>query len=111
MIDFVQRTLLAIDHVGTAFHRYRVKTAESEGASQVCCGGTFSFRVQDTVGFHCADQVAVLFPASVKNTGIGVPAVHEDISAHTIWERADDVQGHIDFRSVLRAASFQGIAQ
>ena len=28
-----------------------------------------------------------------------------------IWERANDVQGHIDLRVIFRATAFQGIAQ
>lgn len=91
MIDFVKGPLIVINHVGAAFRRYRVKTAGREGSGQVCCGGTLSFRERDTVGFHCTNQVADLFPTDVKNTGIGVPAVHEDISTRIIRERADDV--------------------
>lgn len=54
---------------------------------------TLSIREKDTVCFHCANQVAVFPLAGVKNAWIGVPAIHEDISARTIREGANDVQG------------------
>ena len=56
MINFVQGPLVVIHHIGTAFHRYRVKTADVERGSQVGGGDTLYLRVQDTVGFHCADS-------------------------------------------------------
>jgi hypothetical protein len=36
--------------------------------------GTLSFREQNTVGFHRANQMAALLLAGIKNTGVGVPA-------------------------------------
>ena len=35
IVNFVQGTLIAMDHVGAAFHRYRVKTAGIKGSSKV----------------------------------------------------------------------------
>ena len=93
IVNFVQGTLIAMDHVGAAFHRYRVKTAGIKGSSKVRSSSTLSIREKDTVCFHCANQVAVFPLAGVKNTWIGVPAIHEDISARIIREGANDVQG------------------
>lgn len=55
--------------------------------------------------------MASLLPADVEDTGVGVPAVHQDIGSRLIWKRANDVQGLVDFRAVFRAAAFQGITQ
>lgn len=112
MIDFVQDSLIAIDHISAALHRYRVKTAGVQGSGQGGGGGALSVGIENAVCFHCADQVAALFPACIKDAWIRVPTVHKDTSAHIIRERSDDVQGHIDFCAVLlRAATFQGIEQ
>ena len=73
--------------------------------------GTLSFREQNTVGFHRANQMAALLLAGIKNTGVGVPAVHQDIGPRLIRKRAKNLQGHVDFRAVFRAAAFQGITQ
>ena len=109
VVNFVERPLVAINHVRPAFHRYRVKTAGVERGGQVRGRGTFSSREKDTVGFHRTDQMAPLLQTGVKNTGVGVSAVHQDIGTRLIRKRADDVQSHIDFRAVFRAIAFQGI--
>ena len=63
-------------------------------------------------GLFSLRQSSGSFPlAGVKNTWIGVPAIHEDISARIIREGANDVQGHIDFCAVVWAVTFQGVAQ
>jgi len=110
VIDFVQGALVSIHHIGAAFHRYRVKTAVIERGRQFRRRGTFSFRVQDTVGFHRTNDVAALLSAGVKDGWVGIPTVHQNISARIIRERADDIQSHIDLRAILRTAAFQAIA-
>lgn len=73
---------------------------------------TINEQIQEmTKSEHRNIQMAPLFQAGIKNTGVGIPAVHQDIGTCLIWERAHDVQGHVDFRAVFRAATFQGIAQ
>ena len=56
-------------------------------------------------------EMAALLLAGIKNTGVGVPAVHQDIGPRLIRKRAKNLQGHVDFRAVFRAAAFQGITQ
>ena len=68
------------------------------------------FRVQDTVGFHRTNDVAALLSAGVQDGWVGIPTVHQNISARIIRERADDIQSHIDLRAILRTAAFQAIA-
>ena len=59
---------------------------------------------------HRTNDVAALLSAGVKDGWVGIPTVHQNISARIIRERADDIQSHIDLRAILRTAAFQAIA-
>ena len=67
VIDFVQGSPISVHHIGAAFHRYREKTAVIERCRR---RDTLFFRVQDTVGFRRADDMAALLSACVKDKGL-----------------------------------------
>ncbi len=94
-----------------AFHRYKVEMTGREGAGVIHGGRSLPVWIQDSVGFHCSNQVASLFPAFVQDVRVGVPAVHKQVCSCLIRQGLEYVQSHLDFCTVFLAVTLQRITQ
>ena len=78
--DLIERSFVAMHQIGPAFHCDRVKLVWQEGLGVIHSGRFLPVWIQNAVSFHRTDEETALFLTSMQNVGVGVPAVHQEVS-------------------------------
>jgi len=83
-----------------------------EHCSVILGGAAVSVRIEDTIGFHSADERNIFLKRLVPQSFTSIPAVHlENDTGICLGQRVQKLNHHVNLETAFRTAAAQTIAQ